>query len=209
MGVRGSSGVVMQTDPADGGVSLERVLLVDAALDERQRYALALRSQGYDVRESGDGEEALLETRRAAPDVIVADAVLPKVDCLQLLAALRAEAATRETPFIMLTGYDQPLHVITDARSAGASELREGEDHPSTIDPGTSHRGDGPGARDHRRADDLPDLRLPAAANGRGPGLGRSYLFPAMRDGLRLVVLRRACPAAAQAHLTARRTKNR
>jgi DNA-binding response OmpR family regulator len=50
-------------------------------------YAVALRARGYDVRERGDGEQALIETRTVPPDVIVADVVLPTMDGLQLLAA--------------------------------------------------------------------------------------------------------------------------
>ena len=85
---------------------------------------MALRAEGYDVCESGDGEEALQETRSATPDVIVADVVLPKVDGFELLNALRADVATRDVPFIMLAGFDQPLSAITRAKAAGATTVR-------------------------------------------------------------------------------------
>jgi DNA-binding response OmpR family regulator len=96
-------------------------------------YAVALRAQGYDVRESGDGEEALLETRIAAPDLIVADVVLPKIHGLQFLAAVRADAATRETPVIMLTGHEQPLSVVFEAKAAGATSVRIKPCLPETL----------------------------------------------------------------------------
>ena len=114
-------------------VGVERILLVDAAVDEREMYTVALRAQGYDVRESGDGEEALLETRIAAPDLIVADVVLPKVHGLQFLATLRADAVTREIPVIMLTGYDQPLSVVSEAKAAGATTVRIKPCLPETL----------------------------------------------------------------------------
>lgn len=118
---------------SDLGVGVQRILLVDAAVDEREMYAVALRAQGYDVRESGDGEEALLETRLAAPDLIVADVVLPRVHGLQFLVALRADAATREIPVIMLTGYDQPLSVVSEAKAAGATTVRIKPCLPETL----------------------------------------------------------------------------
>jgi len=114
------------------GVS-ERILLVDAAIDERQMYAVALRARGYDVHESGDGEEALAATRIHTPDVIVADVVLPKIDGLQFLAAVRADDLTRDIPVIMLTGYDQPLAVITEAKVAGATTVRIKPCLPETL----------------------------------------------------------------------------
>jgi CheY-like chemotaxis protein len=113
--------------------SLERILLVDAASDEREMYAIALRAEGYDVRESGDGEAALQETRCAAPDVIVADVMLPKVDGFELLNAIRSDAGTRDVPFIMLAGYDQPLAAITRAKASGATTVRIKPCLPSTL----------------------------------------------------------------------------
>jgi DNA-binding response OmpR family regulator len=123
----------MDLHHSDLGVGVPRILLVDAAVDEREMYAVALRAQGYDVRESGDGEEALLETRIAAPDLIVADVVLPKIHGLQFLATLRADAATRDIPVIMLTGYDQPLSVVSEAKAAGATTVRIKPCLPATL----------------------------------------------------------------------------
>jgi DNA-binding response OmpR family regulator len=114
------------------GVS-EQVLLVDAAIDEREMYAVALRTHGYDVRESGDGEAALVATRVNLPNVIVADVALPKLDGLHLLEAVRADVLTRDIPFIMLTGHDQPLDVIASAKTAGATSVRIKPCLPQTL----------------------------------------------------------------------------
>jgi CheY-like chemotaxis protein len=111
----------------------ERILLADAALDEREMYAVALRARGYDVRESGNGEDALGETRSTAPDVIVSDVVLPKLDGLQFLTSVRADVLFRHIPFIMLTGYEQPLNVIMDAKAAGATSVRIKPCLPETL----------------------------------------------------------------------------
>jgi DNA-binding response OmpR family regulator len=119
--------------PQSAPGEIERVLLVDAAVDEREMYAVALRAHGYDVRESGDGEDALVATRVNMPNVIVADVTLPKVDGLHLLAAVRADVVTRDIPFIMLTGHDQPLDVIADAKTAGATSVRIKPCLPQTL----------------------------------------------------------------------------
>jgi CheY-like chemotaxis protein len=123
----------MHLHPSRIDPDIGRILLVDAAPDERAMYAVALRVRGYDVTESADGEQALAETRMAAPDLIVSDVVLPKVDGLRFLAAVRADTATRDIPFIMLTGYEQPLNVIMDAKAAGATSVRIKPCLPETL----------------------------------------------------------------------------
>lgn len=119
-------------EPASGGSSAH-ILIVDAAEDERGMYALALRGQGYTVRESGDGEEGLGEIRAKPPDLVVADVVLPKLDGLQLLTAIRSNSRTKELPVIVLTGYNQPLSIITDAKAAGATTVRIKPCLPETL----------------------------------------------------------------------------
>jgi DNA-binding response OmpR family regulator len=123
----------MELQPATVGDACSRILLVDAADDEREMYALALRAQGYLVRESDDGEGGLIEARTAPPDLVVADVVLPKLDGLQLLAAIRSLTATRDLPVIILTGYDQPLNIITEAKAAGATAVRIKPCLPETL----------------------------------------------------------------------------
>jgi DNA-binding response OmpR family regulator len=110
--------------PAPSAGSRDRVLLVDAAIDEREMYAIELRHSGYDVFEAADGQAGLSEARRLLPSVIVTDVVLPEFDGLQLVAELRGDPSTRDVPVIVLTGFDQPAGIIAQARAAGAASVR-------------------------------------------------------------------------------------
>jgi DNA-binding response OmpR family regulator len=110
--------------PAVSAPSKERVLLIDAAIDEREMYAIALRRSGYEVAESTDGEEGLVEAGRWLPSVIVTDVVLPKLDGLQLIEELRQQPATRDVPVIVLTGCDHATGIIAEALAAGAACVR-------------------------------------------------------------------------------------
>lgn len=51
-----------------------------------------------------DGAEALRLVHELRPDVVVSDVSMPGMDGLQLLAALRADPATREIPMVVLSG---------------------------------------------------------------------------------------------------------
>ena len=79
-----------------------RILLVDAdpayLVPNRQR----LEEEGYEVLTVTDGSSAMDLAARSAPDLIVLAMVLPGMDGLATLEALRAQERTR-TPVIVLS----------------------------------------------------------------------------------------------------------
>ncbi len=60
-------------------------------------------SKQYAVRTAANGEEALARVTESAPDLIVSDIMMPRMDGFALQAALQAQPATRAIPFIFLT----------------------------------------------------------------------------------------------------------
>ena len=62
-----------------------------------------LNNSGYEVFCAYDGQSGLNQARSKSPDLIILDAVLPVVDGVEVCRELRAVAATRETPIMMLT----------------------------------------------------------------------------------------------------------
>jgi type II secretory ATPase GspE/PulE/Tfp pilus assembly ATPase PilB-like protein/CheY-like chemotaxis protein len=93
--------------PADGAVSERRrgitVLLVDDEDQLRRVMRDLLEREGYTVYEAADGVQALDETDRRAPDIIVLDLNLPGLDGYDVLAQLRTRPATRQIPVVVLT----------------------------------------------------------------------------------------------------------
>ena len=57
----------------------------------------------YDVRTAPNGEEALKYVAERAPDLIISDIMMPRVDGFALQSALQANRDTRVIPFIFLT----------------------------------------------------------------------------------------------------------
>ncbi len=79
-----------------------RVLIVDDEADSREALAELTQHWGYDVQTASDGTEALRRAIEWHPDVILTDLVMPNMDGLWLLRALRAELP--ECPVVLLTG---------------------------------------------------------------------------------------------------------
>jgi DNA-binding response OmpR family regulator len=79
------------------------ILVVDDTKSIREIVAFMLRSRGYDVLESGDGADARDKVKTLKPDLLVLDAMLPKVTGFDLCAELKADPAHRAIPILMLT----------------------------------------------------------------------------------------------------------
>ncbi|MEM6692978.1 MAG: response regulator [Planctomycetota bacterium] len=62
-----------------------------------------LTSEGFSVTCAMDGQDALNQARAKTPDLVLLDVMIPVMDGVQVCRQLRSEAATRNTPIIMLT----------------------------------------------------------------------------------------------------------
>ncbi len=82
--------------------STARVLVADDNADMRD-YVRGILARRWQVTAVGDGEAALAQIRRAPPDVVVTDVMMPGLDGFGLLAALRADPATRGIPVIVVS----------------------------------------------------------------------------------------------------------
>jgi two-component system response regulator MprA len=80
-----------------------RVLVVEDDEDIAQALQRSLRMEGYDVRTAADGQAALEEGRAFAPDLVILDLGLPKIDGLEVAKSLRADD---DVPILILTARD-------------------------------------------------------------------------------------------------------
>jgi DNA-binding response OmpR family regulator len=79
------------------------VLLVEDEDALRRVVRDLLERDGFVVYEAADGVFALDEIDRAAPDIVVLDLNLPRLDGYGVLSHLRSRPATRDIPVIVLT----------------------------------------------------------------------------------------------------------
>ncbi|MCV7151288.1 SpoIIE family protein phosphatase [Mycolicibacterium pyrenivorans] len=80
-----------------------RVLVADDNADMREYLSRLLRADGYSVDTVSDGQRALDAVRAAAPDIVISDVMMPRLDGLELVAALRADHRTAAVPVLLLS----------------------------------------------------------------------------------------------------------
>ena len=97
-----------------------RVLLAEDDRFLRKAAETTLKRQGYAVLATADGEEALRVARTDAPDLILLDLIMPKLNGFDVLRALKGDAATADIPVIILSNLGQDKDV-QQAMEAGAA----------------------------------------------------------------------------------------
>ena len=99
-----------------------RVLVVDD--EERNRRLLndILAVEGYDVVEAADGQEALDIVRDRAPDVILLDVMMPKIDGYEVCRTLKQAPETSPVPVLMVTALHDREDLLQGIR-AGADDF--------------------------------------------------------------------------------------
>lgn len=101
---------------------MSTALVVDDSRAIRMILARTLRELGYEVREAGDGSEALKYLNSGpAPDLVMVDWNMPVMDGLELLRTVRANQALEKLPVIMVTT-EAEVDQMATALAAGATE---------------------------------------------------------------------------------------
>ncbi len=80
-----------------------RVLVADDNADMREYLARLLRTASYHVTAVTDGQAALDAVRADLPDLVLADVMMPALDGLGLVTALRADPRTAPVPVVLLS----------------------------------------------------------------------------------------------------------
>ncbi|QHC70849.1 MtrAB system response regulator MtrA [Rathayibacter sp. VKM Ac-2801] len=91
-----------------------RILVVDDDAALAEMIGIVLRADGYDVSFCADGSGALEAFRRARPDLVLLDLMLPGIDGIEVCRAIRAESGV---PVIMLTAKSDTSDVVQGLES--------------------------------------------------------------------------------------------
>jgi two-component system cell cycle response regulator DivK len=83
----------------------KRVLVVEDDAQNSYLIGFILEKSGYEVVTACDGEQALLEVEKSAPDLILMDMLLPKMNGYEATRQIKARSETKAVPIVALTAY--------------------------------------------------------------------------------------------------------
>ena len=84
-----------------------RILVADDHLPNRKLLQARLEAEYYDVIFATDGVEAVDAARRQAPDLVLMDVMMPRMDGYEACRVIKDDPATRHIPVVMLTALDE------------------------------------------------------------------------------------------------------
>ena len=85
------------------------ILIVEDEEPLRAVWRIALRLEGFEVIEAGDGLEALKLIEAGPPDLVVLDLGLPQIDGVSVRKDLAAQVFSRNIPIVVITGSTDDL----------------------------------------------------------------------------------------------------
>jgi two-component system chemotaxis response regulator CheY len=101
---------------------MKRCLIVDDSPVIRKVARRILETEGYEIAEAENGQEALERVKRQVPDVTLLDWQMPVMGAHELLAALRVSLSGRRPYIIYWTTENDPGDVAR-ALAAGADDF--------------------------------------------------------------------------------------
>ncbi|RKU36929.1 hypothetical protein C6496_11230 [Candidatus Poribacteria bacterium] len=112
-----------ETKPEAQEVS--KILVVDDEPRNVRILQIHLNAQGYTVYTAADGVEALDVVERDAPDLILLDINMPKMDGFEVVKQIRANKATEFIPIVMITALRDTRENRIKSIEAGADDFIE------------------------------------------------------------------------------------
>ena len=103
-------------------VATSKILIADDNLQNCELLDAYLSEGTYEIAMAHDGRETLNQVASFHPDLILLDIMMPKVSGYEVCKQLRADAATRDIPILMVTALAE-MGDIERAVQAGADDF--------------------------------------------------------------------------------------
>ncbi|MBM4135374.1 MAG: response regulator [Nitrospira sp.] len=87
-----------------------KLLLADDSVTIQKVVELILTEEGFEIKTTNNGEEALSLIPSFMPDVILADIEMPKLNGYQLCEKIKQDPSMRDVPVILLAGAFEPIN---------------------------------------------------------------------------------------------------
>lgn len=111
---------------------MKRILVVDDSRVTRELMKVYLIAKDVTVLEAADGQEALEKVRADAPDLVIADMRMPRLDGGGLCEAMGKDPRISHVPVLILTS-NGDVETRRRARTAGAREVLKKPIQPNEL----------------------------------------------------------------------------
>ena len=169
---------------------MKRILLVDDEPQLLQVYGEGLRLKGFEVETAEDGLAAAQALRKAKPDAIVLDLMMPKLTGVDVLKFIRGQASLADVPVVVLSnayltdlarqaeaaGVDKAFMKCNCTPATLAETLESLLHAPAAEGEGKQLSGAG-AAESVKQGPETEAAGAPASARGSSPTLPEGDLF--------------------------------
>lgn len=100
---------------------MSKILIIDDDINALKLLGYTLQKAGFEVLVAQNGFEGLEKAQKYVPDLIVTDLMMPKLDGYEVTRRIRANAAIKHLPIIMLTAKSQ-VHDKVAGFEAGVND---------------------------------------------------------------------------------------
>ena len=107
-----------------------RILLIEDDPSIREVTAIGLRAAGFEVDTAPDGAAGLENWRRAQPDLVLLDVMLPRMDGLEVCREIRRESTT---PVVMLTARGDTIDVVVGLEAGADDYVKKPFEMPELV----------------------------------------------------------------------------
>ncbi len=111
----------------------KKILIVDDDLTLREMYEERLKYDGFVVIGASDGEEAVQKIKQEMPDLILLDVMMPKMNGIDVLRAIRCDDNTKHIPVIILTALIQEIDKLKSLMNEKDGYLIKSEQMPKEV----------------------------------------------------------------------------
>jgi adenylate cyclase len=99
------------------------ILVVDDVEENLEIVRVRLEAQGYEIATARNGQEAIEQTARLVPDLILLDIMMPGMDGIEVTKRLKSDETLRTIPIILLTAKSGIEDVVAGLNAGGDDYL--------------------------------------------------------------------------------------
>jgi class 3 adenylate cyclase len=110
-----------------------RILIVDDNETNRCLLTARLGAEGYETTEAENGERALAVAHEVAPDVVLLDVMMPKIDGFEVCRRMKGDPTLGFVPIVMVTARTDSKDVVTGLNAGADEYLTKPIDHAALV----------------------------------------------------------------------------